>query len=235
MMRRVARAEALKLTESKRFAVLNENALANAPTGLSTQWAIKNVFSQLSAGTASFNIVGNEIQRPLLKLKFLFRADFGNLRSDNGANYGSVAFNVVLVASNDTSFAAGTATSFTNTSLLSGFDMFYQPDGFKPTFNGNNVKVLKTWHRVIHPDQAAGAIIGSQTVTGKMKYRWRRKLTYEDSSVVPGVGGPAREPLELRGWNYWLLVGTQVTTNYTSALTAPPVAIVDSFLYFKDP
>lgn len=235
-MRRVARQETLKLVESKRFAVLNENALANTPTNLSTQWAIKNVFSQLSQGTTSFQIVGNEIQRPLLKIKFLFMADFGALRTDNTLNFGTVAFNVALVATNDTFFSAGTPTSFTNTSLISGFDMFYQPDGYKPTFNGNNVRVLKTWHRSITPDQQAGTGgFGSKTVTGSMKYRWKRKLTYEDSSVIPGTGGPVREQMELRGWNYWLLVGSQVRTNYVSSLTAPPTAVVDTFLYFKDP
>lgn len=234
-MRRVARQETLKLVESKRFAVINENALANTPTNLSTQWAVKNIFSQLNGGANSFNINGNEIQHPLVKLKFLFRADFGALRADNAANYGTVAFNVALVASNDTSFPAGTVQQFTNTSLISGFDMFYQPDGYKPTFNGNNVKVLKTWHRKVHPDQVSGTGTGSVTITGRLKYRWRRKLTYEDSAVVPGSGGPSREPLELRGWNYWLLVGSQVTTNYVSALSAPPIAIVDTYLYFKDP
>ena len=81
-MRRVARSEALKLSESKRFVVLNENALANQPTALSTQWAIKSPFAQLATGAQSFQVVGNEIQRPLLKLKFYFQIDWGLLRFD---------------------------------------------------------------------------------------------------------------------------------------------------------
>lgn len=234
-MRTVARREALKLSESKRFAVLNENSLANQPTNLSTQWAIKSPFAQLATGAASFQVVGNEIQHPLLKLKFLCRADFALLRADNASNYATVAFNVMLVAVNNEAYNGGVPSSFVNTSTITGFDWFYQPDGFKPTLNGNNVKVLKRWHRKVTPDQAvvstAGGIV---TVTGSMKYRWRRKLTYEDSAVVPGVGGPTRSNI-LRGWNYYILTGTQVNGNYASFLTAPPIIVVDSFLYYKDP
>lgn len=235
MMRRVARAEALKLSESKRFVVLNENALANQPTALSTQWAIKSPFAQLATGAQSFQVVGNEIQRPLLKLKFYFQIDWGLLRADRAINYATVALNVYLVATNNENFTSGTPASFTNVSTISGFDWFYQREGFKVTLNGNNVKVLKKWHREVTPDQVAGTTgQGIQAVTGSMKYRWRRKLTYEDSAVVPGVGGPPRAT-SLRGWNYWILVGTQVNTDYASALTAPPVAVVDSYLYYKDP
>lgn len=232
-MRTVARREALRVAESKRWAQINENTLANQPTANGTQWAIKNIFSQLATGTTSFQIVGNEIQNPLLKCKFICRADFGLLRADNALNFATVGFNVYLIAMNDQFL--GTSGSFVNLSTLSGIDVFYQQSGFNPTLNGNNVKVLKRWHRKITPDQTTVASAGGiVTISGSMKYRWKRKLTYEDLSVIPGVGGPARAGV-LRGWNYYLLVGTQVNTNYTSSLTAPPLIVMDTFLYYKDP
>jgi len=234
-MRTVARREALRVAESKRFAVINENTLANQPTNSSAQWAIKSVFSQLQTGALSYQVVGNEIQHPLLKLKFVCRGDFGAIRADQPINYGTIAFNVMLIATNDARFSAGVGTSFTNTSLISGFDWFYQQSGYYPTMNGNNVKVLKRWHRKVTPDQTTVSTAGgSFTISGSLKYRWKRKLTYEDAAGAPGVGGPTRST-ELRGWNYWILVGHQVTTNYASALTAPPIIVMDSFLYYKDP
>lgn len=232
-MRTVARREALRVAESKRFAVINENTLANQPTNNATQWAIKNPFSQLATGAASFQVVGNEIQQPLLKCKFVCRADFGLLRADQPLNYGTVAFNVMLIACGDDDIGSNT---WSNLSALSGVDFFYQPSGYYPTLNGNNVRVLKRWHRKIHPDQTTVSTAGGLvTITGSLKYRWKKKLTYEDAAAIPGVGGPTRAQERLRGWNYYLLAGTQVTTNYASSLTAPPLIVMDTFLYYKDP
>ena len=158
--------------------------------------------------------------------------NFAALQSDNAINYATVGFNVMIVASNE-QLSLTTPSNFSTLSPDPGW--FYQRNGYKATMNGNNVKVLKKWHKKYTPDQVvAGGSQGIVTISGSMKYRWKRKLTYEDLSTIPGTGGPASTTI-LRGWNYYILCGTQVNTNYASALTAPPVIVMDSYLYFKDP
>lgn len=230
-MRRVAKSVTLSLVESKRFSVINENFFGVVPNNLSTQWAVRNVFTPLNQGNSSYTIVGSEIVNPMLKVKITGKINWGGLASDTAANYDSVAMTVYLIACNE-QYVAQTPTNFSTISPNPGW--FYQPNGYNPTLNGNNVKVLKRWRRKVNPDQASGVIAGRTTVTGSMKYRWRRKLTFEDSATIPGTGGPDSVRM-LRGWNYYLLVGTQVNTNYVSALTAPPLVILDTFLYYKDP
>lgn len=230
MMKRVARSETLKLVETKRFSVINETATALLGTN-QDQWSFRNVFGRLAGGSNSWQIVGQEIQRPLLKLKWQCQIDWPNISLIQPGNYGSIALNVYLIAANEQL----PQTTFINYDSASGLDWFYQRDGFNPTMNGNNVKVLKHWRRVVTPDQVAlGTIQGSQVVTGQMTYRWKRKLTYEDTGLVPTAGGPNRAGW-LRGWNYYIVTGSSMRIDLPATAINIPFTVMDSFLYFKDP
>lgn len=232
LMRKVARRVTLGLAEAKRFAILNEDYTLLQSTNANSQWFLRNVFSPLGQGTASFQIVGNEIVAPFLKLKFSFVVDFGRLRGDNASNYNTVGLTVMLIAANE-QHSITAPMSYGN--LSGNPHWFYSNDGYRPTMNGNNVKVLKKWNRQITPPvNNTGTMEGARVVNGTLKYRWKKKLTFEDLGPPPTTGGPARASV-LRGWNYYILVGTGVFASYTSALSAPPDCYMDSFLYFKDP
>jgi hypothetical protein len=239
---KVARNVALKLAETKRFAVINEQ-LPLPVNSNANQWFYRNIFSTLAnygyQGVESWKYIGSEIQRPMLKLKFRWDIIWNGFRANTEINYGSVGLTVMIIASNDDSFQAvfgnypgGTSSGITN--------WFYNPDGFKPTMNGNNVKVLKVWHRKVTPDQiptttGSGYVSGTQVVTGKMSYRWKRKITFEDVSTIPVSGGPTSASIT-RGWNYYILAGYGLfsTLGSVSALAVPNLNM-DSFLYYKDP
>lgn len=233
-MKRVAKRVTLSLVESKRFAIINEgynNILTSAPN----QWTIRNIFAPLGQGVTSSAIVGSEIVNPLLKLKFTCKVDFSSLQAGRPKNYGTVAFNVFLVAANE-QFRSNTGLPVAYGSLTPDPGWFYQTNANRPTLNGNNVKVLKKWSRRVTPNQVvAGGSQGIVNLNGSMKYRWKRKLTFEDEAGVPSTGGPQSSKI-LRGWNYYILVGTGVNTDYNDLpVDQYPTVAMDSFLYFKDP
>lgn len=234
-MKRVARRVALNLSESKRFATLNV-AFPTSSNGNATQWYVRNVFSgSLGQGTGSFSIIGSEIQTPLLKVKFTGRVNFGALNADNPDNMATVTLNMFLIATNDQiGNTTDTPTQY-GLSPFSGLNWFYSNDGHKPTFNGNNVKVLKSWSRRVHPEVIAGTTArGIKIVRGNLRYRWRRKLTFEDTAGIPASGGPTSANV-LKGWNYYLIAGYGLSSFLSTSLTAAPSMQMDSFLYFKDP
>ncbi len=245
LMKTVARRVAKNLAETKRYARVLETASVLPSTTAASQWSFRHVFAPLAApfstggagqGAASFQFVGNEIVDPMLKLKFSWYLNWEQIRR-TVANYGTIGLNVALVAMNDYVTAGG--TSFINAATIGNFDWFYNPDAYNPTFNGNNVRVLKKWSRMVTPDQLGPtAVQGNQVVRGRLSYRWRRKLTFEDQNVVPQFGGPAVSPI-LRGWNYYIITGYRGFGNWggTSAGVpdAFPQCIMDSFLYYKDP
>lgn len=237
----MAKRVALGLSESKRFAIINEGYNTVLTTPASNQWYYRSVFAPLGGvsnqGAASYQVVGNEIQQPMLKVKFRCFIPWGSLYSDNAANFGSVCFTVMLVASNE-QFLGLTPVSYGTTVPDPGW--FYNQVGWMPTLNGNNVKVLRKWSKIVTPEpQGVGltgvSIAGTSFVRGKLRYRWKRKLTFEDTPPAPTQGGPQTARI-LRGWNYYLMVGVQTLGNYGStSISAPPQLIMDSFLYYKDP
>lgn len=241
MVARVAKRVSLGLSESKRFAIINEGYNTVLTTTAQSQWYYRSVFAPLGApsnqGGTSYNIVGNEIQQPMMKLKFRCVVPWGSLYSDNAANFGSVGFTVMLVASNE-QLAATTPASYASLTPDPGW--FYNSIGWHPTMNGNNVKVLKKWTKLVIPEpQGVGltgvSIAGTTLIRGSLRYRWKRKLTFEDTPPPPAQGGPNISRV-LRGWNYYLLVGVTTLGPYGSTTIAgPPSLAMDSFLYYKDP
>lgn len=242
-MKRIAKSVTLRLCETKRHAVINENATPTPLNGNVTQWSFRPVFVYPQfQGSTSYEVIGSEILNPLMKCKFFWFIPWSSIIGTTGADvgrYATVAMHVYLIASND----QATNATFTNYSQQTGtsnqFNWFYQQDGYMPTFNGNNVKVLKKWSKLIHPDQIAttNTPIGNLVIPGRLSYRWKRKLTFEDSGTVPGTGGPQSLRV-LRGWNYYLVTGFRVAG--TSLANAPipgayPNCVLDTFLYYKDP
>lgn len=230
----ISRRVALGLAETKRFAVLNEAASANSSVvSNSYYWMFKNVFSQLSQsggqGVQSYQFLGTEIVNPFLKLKFTWGIPWGNIYNGSAANYQSVPLCVMLVSTGDdiaTVPGFEPTINWTDTS-----DWFLNPDPYRVTMNGHNIRVLKKWSKMVHPDQTiAGTPQGAVVVKGRLTYRWKRKLRYQD---VPLQGNPSRQNT-LAGNNYYILVswGTNVAVAGSSPV---PYCRMDTFLYFKDP
>lgn len=230
------------MVETKRYARINDLATPIATSPAATAWALRNVFAPMmlsggggGQGPASYQIIGNEIVNPLMKCKFTWYLNWNSIRATQ-VNYSSVALNVYLVAANDQTL--NQTESFVDASGIANLDIFYNASGYNPTFNGNNVKVLARWRRLVTPDQTAvAAVQGYHVVRGSMRYRWKRKITFEDFATIPAEGGPGASSF-VRGWNYYLVVGSALWGNLTAGagvLESRPVCYFDQFMYYKDP
>lgn len=235
LMKTVARRVALGLAETKRFAIINEDWSILPTTNYRTWFSYTNVFSSLLVAADSYRMVGQEIQTPLLKCKFEFQIPWDLIYLNEPNNVGSVVLHVMLIASNEQDPTTGPLT-YTNSSFEATSDWFYQSDAWRATMNGNNVKVLRKWTRQVNPDQFIGGttIRGRSTVRGKLQYRWKRRMTFEDTAVTT-TGTPTQSKI-LRGWNYYLLCGWGLQTLLGAAVNNGwPSMRMDRFLYYKDP
>lgn len=243
-MARVARRVALSLPETKRFAILNENyTLPVTATSQSSAYAYRNVFSPLVQDVTSFGVVGSELYPRILSLNIKCLVRWSDNYQWNNLTQGvvPVKFHVWLVASNE-QFSAATPARY-DYQATNNPGWFYQPASTMPRLNGNNLKVLKSWHKIVNPPslvQGSGstAVSAMTTVTGKMKYRWKRKITFEDTNTLAtNQLGYISSPIT-RGWNYYILAGwsTPVAQDVgTLKSYTPGIIIVDSFMYYKDP
>lgn len=234
LMKTVAKRVALSLTESKRFALLNETWISQMPSATATTWFVRNVFSPPGQNVLSSGIIGSEIVNPLLKLKFNFTINWGTLRIDNIGNYGTVRLNLFIIGTNE-QYAYSTPTNYA--SITPSPFWFVNSNGHRVTLNGNNVKILKKWSKRVTPppvSEATGAPpIGVYNIPGTLKCRWKRKLTYEDTGLSLTDGAFNSSDI-LRGWNYYIVAGIATQTSVNTANTGVQMAM-DSFLYFKDP
>lgn len=260
-MKRVARRVALNLSESKRFAVINQNPFALGVTPVVTRrWMYKNIFAQLpqavggNAG-ASYAVVGNEIVDLMLKAKFAMRIPYG-LMLGNGAQrlqgYGTVWFHVYLVSTNDftTSSSAlpvpppGTFT-WNNYPTFFGSDdpgWFLQQDPAKPTLNGNNVRVIRRWTKKYQPEvqqnfrSTADTIVepaGDIWLNLQVKHKFRGKKTFEDNVFGDTDANFQTRSGVLRGTNYYWLLGWGTVGAFEPS--EQPSVRLDEFMYYKDP
>lgn len=236
MVKRVARQQALAVAETHRFAILNENWTPGATTTASYKWFFRNVFSTLEYGAAAYESIGDEIQKPFLKFKYSITVPWTQIIGDRPDNFGYAIVVVALIAANE----QYPGESIQDYSSLTGW--FYNADPKRLTWNGNNVKVLKQRTHIIKADTiglSTGAIsaaaFGTGYAKGSFKYRWKGKVNFEDSSVIPPDGGPTRTRVT-RGWNYYMVTGYGLDKPLIStANSAWPQMLGDSFLYFKDP
>lgn len=238
LMKAVARRVALNLAETKRFAVINQPIPLPSGPGASQYWFMSPL-SALVNGTSSFNIVGSEIANVLMKLKFKITIPWSYLWANAnpvGSNYGTVSLMVALIATNEDALTNSSWTNFNP--VATPYFWMYQSDVDKPMFNGHNVKVLKMWKRTVTPDQISAAPpagTNEQVIKGKMTYRWRKKIRFEEQGTVPGVGGMTRGAYT-KGWQYQLVYayGMRGTANSVTNQDYPRL-VSDTYLYFKDP
>lgn len=231
----------LNLAEAKRFTILNENFNPTYALPLRFRYTIRSVFAPIpvangpQASGSSYARVGSEIVDPLLKLKWQIRINWANYNNQ----YGSLHFNMYLVSANDIFFGSNAVLDYgQGTSTEPGW--FIQPEANRVTMNGNNVRILKKWTRHITPpvqiiqtvSGATNLLLGTQDIVGKMTYRWKRKMTFEDSAPQSGPNFPSGT--SLRGNQYYILYGWG-TENAALTTAIAPLCFVDSYLYFKDP
>ncbi len=242
-IRRIAKGEALRVAESKRFVILNETYSLITTSARDHQYAYRNVFAPLAAGTSSFQVIGNEFWPRLLKLKWRFSVDWRTVFTLNDSSRGcqSVIFHIWVIATPDVLTPGTTPVLYDETS--SGPLWFYQHEPFKATMNGNNVRVMKHMQRTFTPeamlqdDTGTGAtpvIWGTATKAGTMKVRFKGKRTYEDT-LAPTSGGPTRQQY-LKNINYYIVSGWGAINGTVGSVT-PGFGniLIDSYLYFKDP
>lgn len=236
MMKSVARRVAIGLSEAKRFSVINEVAIPAYIGSPSNNWTFKNPFSAIPIATngESFGRTGAEIVDPMLKVKFTFKIPwFVNV---NVNSWGTFHLSVALVSSNDNY----NSSTFTNYDFSASDPVWFLNSAVgRTTFNGNNVNVLKIWHRTITPDEivlnttggVTNQVYGQSDVVGKLYYKWKGKKTFEDVTAAVAPNFPSGTLLKNN--NYYLMVGWQAQGGI------PPGnrigCAVDTFMYFKDP
>lgn len=247
---RISRAVTLAQCETKRYVILNEQFGKPATSGLNfAQWAYRNVFSGIPQGPFAYQRLGSEIQSPLISCNIRATVNWNEVASYNTSfTFFPVRCCLYLIALNDAIVSTpGLPDNYDYTSS-SGSQIFYTADSLMPRLNGNNVKVLKKWSVLFNPpayalvansgpSSLAFSFGGIQTKCGKLRYKWKRKIGYEDTGIVPSIGGPASGGAT-RGWNYYLLGGWVGQANRgVSGTPAYPLGriLVDSFLYYKDP
>lgn len=238
LMKSVARRVALNLSESKRYSIINEQAIPAYATTLSNNWTYKNPFSAIpiAVDAQSFGRIGSEIVDPMMKIKFVFKIPWW--RNFDTGKWGTVHLMVALVSCNDN---FGNSTSFNNYDFSVNDPIwFLQSAVSRTTFNGNNVNILKTWKRRITPDEqvtvtpTGGASIqafGTQDVVGSLYYKWKGKKTFEDAVIGSQPNFPSG--INLKNNNYFLMVGWQANTGILPADRI--TCSMDTFMYWKDP
>lgn len=240
----IARRVVTSLVETKRFAIVREQYLwAANPTTRNYSWTYRPVFTPLDLGTTPYSMIGSEILDPMIKMKFTFSWAFDSIFSDNPSNFGTVHMRVYLVSSNDESLTIGggvgivSPTAYPQVGGSSDPGWFYQPNMDITTLNGNNVKVLKSWYKKFTPTPTfrgtTEPAVGKVQISGKMQYRWKRKMVFQEAATIPSSGGPS-PTRTLRGNNYFILVGMGMWAQQIGVANLP-VCYVDSFLYYKDP
>lgn len=259
LMKSVARRVALNLSEAKRFTILNELiTLPPMVDGESRQWVFRNIMSVIpqaaqdglnpnTTGASSFARIGSEIVDPLMKFKGTWTIHWDDLAFNHPTAYGTVYLTVYVISTND---QFGTPGVFQNYPTGSGNPTwFLQPDGTRVTLNGNNVRVIKKWHRKVTPDQlynvtpaliGAEPVVSSTTTRGRQSVdcviRWRKrgKVTYEDDPINAWtIDGNLVSSYYIKGNQYYILAGWETMGGVVNA--NKPNLAGDTYMYFKDP
>ncbi|UYD39090.1 MAG: capsid protein [Wigfec virus K19_486] len=244
MVRRVAAQQVLRMSETKRIALLNETWSLTPTTPSGSQYSIANIFSvvQQNQNATGGGMVGDTILRPLFVAKMRALVNWDRVRQLNGGGTGStsVTLHAWIVASNDQLVLGTPASVNPYDAGSSGPQWFYNTDAFSATLNGDNVKVLKHWSRTIHPPSIVSGTGSTAlaTVTAiRHKFVLKFKGQKEFEGRIPSTTQPGALQPWLKGWNYYLLIGGGTPTGYP--LTGSPLAplwdiYVDRYLYFKD-
>lgn len=256
LMKRVARRVALSLSESKRYSVVNQLVFANSGTA-SQHWRYKNIFAQLPVATgstagSSYGLEGNEVVDLMVKAKINFVVDFGAILNQSLAQgYGTIFLHIYLISCNDFSGTSVSGAPPPNSVLWNTVPPQYTADdngwflvqnGQNPTLNGNNVRVIRAWHKRYTPEvQYQQFATGDSNRVGygrlwqtlNVKHKFRGKKTFEDNPYGDNDPNFPRAGI-LNGKNYYWLIGWGSSSNISTAAAQPNV-YMDEFLYFKDP
>lgn len=234
-IKRVARRVALAQAETKRSVVLNEDYTYAPAAAYNFQAMYTNIFSVLGGnqGGSQSTMIGTEIVDPLFVARMEMTVDWGLLLANAGATGTvGVCLHAWLVAVNDQQ-AVTVPTAYVNSPTANNW--FLQLVGFRPQLNGNNVKVLKHWSKVVNPPSIP---FGSSKPIGycasgykhKFVYKFKGTKEFESTSDFTSVSKV------LRGMNYYFLVGYGVTSTEVLAANSQNVYIrCDRYLYYKDP
>jgi len=255
LMKRVARKVTLSLSEAKRFTVLNDIPFGVGSGTTTGRWRYKNLFAQLptatgSAAGSSYGIDGSEIVDLLWKCKITFQINFGQILAGTGSSvnaYGTTFLHVYLVGANDYSSAVAQGGTPPGTLTWSDYPAQFSADdpGWfltqnfnRPTLNGNNLKVIRAWHRKYTPEVQFDRMAPTDTgVDGRgvvqcrmdIKHKFKGKKTFEDAPLADTDANYLRAGT-LRGWNYFLLMawGTPAAT----VAADQPIVTLDQFMIF---
>lgn len=235
-MRKQARKEIVKLAETKRALVVNENwnyagALAAGSTFDDT--VIANVFSFINIGSQDFQYTGNQITDPMVVLKLGVTVQWQALATQAPTFVPEVRVDAYLIAVNDQ--IASTLTPRLTTQTEDTTIWMKPPSNgnrvpWTHVINGQAVLVLKKRSVILHhPNNPAG--MTTKNIT--LKKRFRGHKTYE--TVFDSNGGETQSTY-LRGWNFYWLVATVPNAAFTAAaVTSNPISVVgDRYVYFKD-
>lgn len=242
-VRRIAHQALLKDVETKRSVVQNESWNLVPTTGTYLyNYNMVNIFSQLAVvggqGALQYQFIGDEILNPFFVARIQATVDWGKYAT--AVTPASAPFGVILhswiVAVND-QVAASAPTNMAGSTL--NLNWFLQPRGFRAQFDGDAVRVVKHWSKVVNPKNyavtASGSVVGGlETYRHKMVKRWKGKKQFEPITA----SGPNTTPsVFLKGWNYYFILGygvpdgTFVVNNSTGLVTF----YVDRYMYYKDP
>ncbi|AVK87312.1 putative capsid protein [Termite associated circular virus 3] len=241
MVRSVANRQIMKATETKRNVRLEENWSPIPSNSTGSQYTIANIFAQIggggtASGTNATQLIGDTFFNPLFKAKLRYFIDWNRVRSLNGSGTGVLPVQLYcwIVAANDILPLGVTPNNYFTISPQPNF--FLTSGGTAPTFNGDNVRVIRKWSKTINPPSivvGAGTVVtnGASLYKKNITVKFRGSKTFEsDSSGGLGFG--------LRGWNFYMITGYAMP--YGFALSGTPLlplvdVRVDRYLYFKDP
>lgn len=249
----IARRATLKLAESKRVSVVNEQyALAIPAGGVQYAYAYRNVFTVVPSGFQSYSLIGNELVDPMLKLKFTTSVPWDVIQASSVATASafrvpSVYFHIWVIASNEQVALSSTPTALPTIGSSTDPGWIMNPWSATPHLNSNNCIVLKHKRIIHHPPMPNNNATGPNTAyprttkTGQILIKMRGKKVFED---LPDVVVSVRDQIELTrdtallGWNFYILAGWGTPYETRNAYAAYPGIVdlkIDSYLYFKDP
>lgn len=236
-VRKQARREIVKLSESKRGFVFNENWNFQGAMGIGTNlddYYIANVFGYLGVGTGDTQFTGNQITDPLAVIKLSVQIIWQQLLTQVPNYTPSVRVDAYLIATQDQfpNTVTPRATSIPEDSTLMMKPItFGGRTTWTHTLNGQGVKVIKKKTLKIGPPNQT-VFMTTHNLT--LKKRFRGHKTFETTFDV-GTGAQTQTTY-LRGWNfYWyVLTAPNVPVSVNSVANNPIQVVADRYLYFKD-
>lgn len=236
-VRRIARYEQMKNSETKRFFILNEGWNTYRSAGQDPNWSYQyvNIFGAMQQGVQQQQFEGDTILDPLFKMTISYEVLWNVLQTQfqtSQSQFPPLYVHAWIIAVNDQVSGVSPAP-FPDIDPIRTW--FLQPHSTRAVMNGDVVTVIKHKKRLV---RAFGTDIvtppASSAGTIKLLKKLKGKKTFEPvSSATPNTPGS-----NLKGWNYYVVFGWGVPDGYNlrNPLTANPIRVyADRYLYFKDP